>query len=102
MMTTFLERLVKMVEPLSDVCIIENENAMFSCILNEKDVDVCWYLNDIKLSNTNYITIENCGNLQTLLLLNVQCENKGVVMMVAENLKVTAQITSSFIVTATV
>ena len=80
--------MVKFIEPLTDQCIEEGEEATFACVLNFDDVSVTWFKNGVKLHRARDILITSEGANHSLTLKNINSEDQGVISIAAENLQV--------------
>ena len=82
------DRLVKVIEPFEDQCVVEEEDATFFCILSDSNAAVTWFKNGKIISNNDKAKIESEGAEHKLTLLNNLYEDGGCISLFSENARV--------------
>uniref|UniRef100_A0A8C4WMQ0 Obscurin-like protein 1 n=1 Tax=Gopherus evgoodei TaxID=1825980 RepID=A0A8C4WMQ0_9SAUR len=78
------ERQVQIVQELADVCVRENENAIFTCQVSHEDVKGEWFRDGEKIKVTSTVKIRQEGPRHFLLICNVRPEDTGCIRFVAK------------------
>ncbi|XP_076159377.1 obscurin-like protein 1a [Alosa pseudoharengus] len=81
------EHALEIVQHLEDLCIQEDQNAVFMCEVSLMDVSGDWYKDDHKLKPTSSIKIRREGTKHFLLMCNVTAEDSGEIKFVAKDLE---------------
>ncbi|XP_018598063.2 obscurin-like protein 1 isoform X1 [Scleropages formosus] len=77
------ERVVEIVQPLEDLDIQEDQNAVFMCEVSRGDVQGQWFWNEERIRPTSTVKIRQEGTKHFLLMCNVKPEDSGEIKFIA-------------------
>uniref|UniRef100_A0A8C9RW87 Obscurin-like protein 1 n=1 Tax=Scleropages formosus TaxID=113540 RepID=A0A8C9RW87_SCLFO len=78
-----VERVVEIVQPLEDLDIQEDQNAVFMCEVSRGDVQGQWFWNEERIRPTSTVKIRQEGTKHFLLMCNVKPEDSGEIKFIA-------------------
>ncbi|MFT7807941.1 obscurin-like protein 1 isoform X1 [Arapaima gigas] len=77
------EREVEVVQPLEDLDIQEDQNAVFMCEVSRSDIQGEWFWNEEPIRTTSTVKIRQEGTKHFLLMCNVKPEDSGEIRFIA-------------------
>uniref|UniRef100_UPI00398E7BDC obscurin-like isoform X29 n=1 Tax=Pristiophorus japonicus TaxID=55135 RepID=UPI00398E7BDC len=83
-MLTVHARDIKVIKPLEDLEVIEQESAAFMCEISHDEVGFQWFKNDIKIRAGENVKIRQEGRTHILLFKSVKTEDAAEIKFVAE------------------
>ncbi|XP_012714433.2 obscurin-like protein 1a isoform X1 [Fundulus heteroclitus] len=84
------EHELRIVQDLEDLCVQEDQNAVFMCEVSLEDVPGEWYNEGHKIRPSSTVRIRNEGTKHFLLMCNVKAEDAGEIRFVARDVESTA------------
>nr|DBA25321.1 TPA: hypothetical protein GDO54_012866 [Pyxicephalus adspersus] len=83
---------VKVLKPLANIEVEEENSVVFSCELSHDDEEVEWFLNNTLLYTNNYNDIKKIGGCHTLTLKQVAPQDSGTVTLKTAKLSLNAEL----------
>ncbi|XP_038654386.1 obscurin isoform X3 [Scyliorhinus canicula] len=84
-MLTVHARDIKVIRPLEDLEVIEQESAAFLCEISHDEVDFQWFKNGVKIKAGENVKIRQEGRTHILLFKSVKTEDAAEIKFVAES-----------------
>lgn len=83
---------VEFVMPLNDVSVMERQTAVFECELSRDVEKVYWFLDDLKLTESEHVKFVKDGCRHKLLIQDCSFDDEGLITIQAEDKKSTASL----------
>lgn len=88
----FIEEPLKIVKPLQEVVVMENQPSVLVCELNKPDVQVQWTKNGLPVVPNDNLSVSNVGGIHTLTIQATKLEDEAEYALSVGDLKTQADL----------